>query len=628
MADTFDPYYVWLGIPPQERPANFYRLLAIPLLESDPDVIDNAADQRTAHLRTFQSGKHGKDAERMLNEVAIARVSLLDPQKKAAYDQRIRAWLAAQKAQAAGATAAAATSQQAAPKPASQNWDELLGDVDSQPLASKGRGQKAEGRKKAAKNRPVALFAVAGLLLAAAAGIGLFALNSKGADGALTFDWPTGDRTGAKLTVDDLPVTIPATGSWDYPCPPGEHRIAAERRGPLSRGRRRSRSPGERQAVAIDWKPKAVVALDWPVKDRQGAVLRVDGIIQPLSDHEPLELLVEPGDHIIRILRPNADPVQTGVQVALDGRRTIAIAPAAVDTTLVVQWPAADRTGAHLIIDGDVPTIAKSDAETLEFTLKTGRHTVRITRLGFQPFEQTIDLATADNKPLVPAWTPEVATNTQPATPDVAVTPTSPSPQSTADNPPAKKRPVPSADEQAKIAKQLDELYKPTHTPADAAKANEFYDLADKAGSPEERYMLLARGAELAVGAGDAVLAFTGVDLLASEYEIEPLAVKQKLLDKAVAAATIAEQTTNLLTAAEQLLDQAVAADRYDTAMATAATASKALGKKPVNAQLRKDTDDLLAAAAATSACWSRSTPPPKKPRRRWMPAPTTPMPT
>ena len=29
MPDEFNPYYVWLGIPPDEQPANYYRLLGI-----------------------------------------------------------------------------------------------------------------------------------------------------------------------------------------------------------------------------------------------------------------------------------------------------------------------------------------------------------------------------------------------------------------------------------------------------------------------------------------------------------------------------------------------------------------------------------------------------------------------
>lgn len=94
MAD-FDPYRIWLGIPPKEQPPNHYRLLGVGLFESDPDAISNAADRQMVHVRTFQSGKHSKLSQRLLNELAAARVCMLDPQKKVDYDARLRKELAA-----------------------------------------------------------------------------------------------------------------------------------------------------------------------------------------------------------------------------------------------------------------------------------------------------------------------------------------------------------------------------------------------------------------------------------------------------------------------------------------------------------------------------------------------------
>ena len=43
MAEKFDPYYRWLGIPAKEQPPNHYRLLGIELFESDPQLIDSFA---------------------------------------------------------------------------------------------------------------------------------------------------------------------------------------------------------------------------------------------------------------------------------------------------------------------------------------------------------------------------------------------------------------------------------------------------------------------------------------------------------------------------------------------------------------------------------------------------------
>ena len=86
MSTEFDPYQVWLSIPPNEQPANFYRLLGLPLFESNPDVISNAADRQMAFVRTFQTGKYSELSQKILNELSQARITLLDAQKKAQYD--------------------------------------------------------------------------------------------------------------------------------------------------------------------------------------------------------------------------------------------------------------------------------------------------------------------------------------------------------------------------------------------------------------------------------------------------------------------------------------------------------------------------------------------------------------
>jgi hypothetical protein len=98
MAGTFDPYHTWLGIPPEERPAHHYRLLGLKAFEGNLDVIEHAADQKMMHLRTFQSGKHEQEAQSLLNEIARAKVTLLDPDKKGEYDTQLRSKLAATKA--------------------------------------------------------------------------------------------------------------------------------------------------------------------------------------------------------------------------------------------------------------------------------------------------------------------------------------------------------------------------------------------------------------------------------------------------------------------------------------------------------------------------------------------------
>lgn len=94
MDETFDAYRKWLGIPPEEQPPHHYRLLGIRVFEEDPDVIINAADRQMAHVRTFQGGANSDASQRLLNELAAARLTLLDPVKRAPYDVALRADLA------------------------------------------------------------------------------------------------------------------------------------------------------------------------------------------------------------------------------------------------------------------------------------------------------------------------------------------------------------------------------------------------------------------------------------------------------------------------------------------------------------------------------------------------------
>ncbi len=93
----FDPYHRWLGIPPEEQPPHHYRLLGIALFEDQPEVIEHAADRQMAHLRTFQVGPHAGLSQKLLNEVATAKLCLLKAEKKAAYDGFLRNRLAGSK---------------------------------------------------------------------------------------------------------------------------------------------------------------------------------------------------------------------------------------------------------------------------------------------------------------------------------------------------------------------------------------------------------------------------------------------------------------------------------------------------------------------------------------------------
>ena len=88
MAD-FDPYYRWLGIPPEEQPAHHYRLLGLTLFESDRAVIESRSLDQIDRVRNLQLVEDPEEVGSVLGALALARSCLLDADQKAAYDAEL-----------------------------------------------------------------------------------------------------------------------------------------------------------------------------------------------------------------------------------------------------------------------------------------------------------------------------------------------------------------------------------------------------------------------------------------------------------------------------------------------------------------------------------------------------------
>jgi hypothetical protein len=86
----FDPYNDWLGIPPHDQPPDHYRLLGLARFERDPIAIQKATDGRMAHVRRYQTGPRGHYTQELLNQLAAAKLTLLDEGARAAYDSSLR----------------------------------------------------------------------------------------------------------------------------------------------------------------------------------------------------------------------------------------------------------------------------------------------------------------------------------------------------------------------------------------------------------------------------------------------------------------------------------------------------------------------------------------------------------
>ena len=90
MKERFDPYDAWLGISSVQHPIDHYTLLGLERYESDREKIMDAADFRMETLRKYQTGKNSELSQKILNQVAAARVCLLDEKKRPQYDLFLR----------------------------------------------------------------------------------------------------------------------------------------------------------------------------------------------------------------------------------------------------------------------------------------------------------------------------------------------------------------------------------------------------------------------------------------------------------------------------------------------------------------------------------------------------------
>ena len=90
MTKDFDPYQSWLSIPPDQQPPDHYRLLGINQYEPSLKIIERAVNERVELLQALSNGPHVEHAQRILNEIAKARVCLTDSRKKSAYDRQLQ----------------------------------------------------------------------------------------------------------------------------------------------------------------------------------------------------------------------------------------------------------------------------------------------------------------------------------------------------------------------------------------------------------------------------------------------------------------------------------------------------------------------------------------------------------
>ncbi len=89
MAEPFDPYVEWLGLRAASRPLSYYQLLSLDDFEDDPQRIVTAADAALARVRGVRPGAERAAWQKLLDELLLAKLCLLDPARKLQLDEQL-----------------------------------------------------------------------------------------------------------------------------------------------------------------------------------------------------------------------------------------------------------------------------------------------------------------------------------------------------------------------------------------------------------------------------------------------------------------------------------------------------------------------------------------------------------
>ena len=89
--EAFNPYRVWLGVTTDAEPPNHYELLGLRLLRAEPAEVAEAFQRQVSRLSAYLSGDHAALAQRILSELATAKVELLTPTTRRIYDAGLAA---------------------------------------------------------------------------------------------------------------------------------------------------------------------------------------------------------------------------------------------------------------------------------------------------------------------------------------------------------------------------------------------------------------------------------------------------------------------------------------------------------------------------------------------------------
>lgn len=624
---AFDPYYTWLAIAPEEQPPNHYRLLGLRLFEENPEVIANAADQRMMHLRNFQAGQHSALSQKLLNEVAAARVCLLNPEKKHGYDEQLRQ----------------------AVRPVQVEPFSPIASVSKERFPTFPGGSPGGGRSSTVGKRPRSPVGIG--LVAAAVGLVLIlgavavlssrkplrttteaverrgsreenlhsSANARESDRIAERSQPSRLEKVASSVDESVASTSPPE-----PHPPAqrewidllklfdlaEDRVSGpwERNGDKLIGMPEPDPPfTSRARLPVNVEGSYDLEVEFARAEGNGAV----ALNLPVGTHQcslifshqynvhGIELIDGESVHANRTTRRpgilvNDHLYLAQVSVRLQGEQSQI-------TVYLDSEPCTNWTGSPHALD-----LHKSWALGTTGMPGLGLHGSKVV------FHAVRLRMVSDDAPL-----PTIATPVRP--PGASVDPLvlkdskdrANSLSANSDAPRAKdeiRYPVPAEDVQQQITKQLDDVYKLGNKRTQAENlrlAKELLELAEKTKDKlDERYVFMAKASELAADGGDAESMFNAVERLGRQFEIDLLATKVSLLERFAKGDSGGTRVKSVVKESEGLVEQALAEDRYDVAKSLAESVYTFCQRKSEGKAFRKQVYDRRAEVDRMAQVW------------------------